>query len=200
MNLMEPQPNLARQQQIFQIWIRPVETPNAVFALRAALFELNKLVKEGIPPAEFERTRGFLSKFVNVLTKTKSAELGYAIDSLYYGIPEYNEYLKAGLARLTVDDVNRAVRRHLRAENMQIVGVAKDAAKLQRGIDWPGAHADPLQFSETAGHSRRGQNHRALAAAFAGGGCEDRAGGERFRELTRAAVSSQWAVRSGRRP
>ncbi|HWE49807.1 MAG TPA: pitrilysin family protein [Bryobacteraceae bacterium] len=130
MNLMEPQPNLARQQQIFQIWIRPVETPDAGFALRAGLFELNKLVKEGIPPAEFERTRGFLSKFVNVLTKTKSAELGYAIDSLYYGIPGYNDYLKSGLAKLTAEDVNKAVRKHLRAENIEIVGVTKDAAKL----------------------------------------------------------------------
>ena len=51
MYLMEPQPNLARHQQIFQIWIRPVETPTAVFSLRAGLYELDKMVKEGIPPA-----------------------------------------------------------------------------------------------------------------------------------------------------
>ena len=31
MNRFEPEPNLARHQQIFQIWIRPVEPPNAVF-------------------------------------------------------------------------------------------------------------------------------------------------------------------------
>jgi len=130
MNRMEPEPNLARQQQIFQIWIRPVEPPDAGFALRAALFELNKLVKNGIAPADFETSRGFLSKFVNVLTKSKSAELGYAIDSLYYGIPEYNQYLKTSLAKLTADDVNTAVRRHLRVDDIEIVGVAKDAAKL----------------------------------------------------------------------
>lgn len=145
MNLMEPQPNLARQQQIFQIWIRPVEIPDAGFALRAALFELNKLVKDGIPPADFERTRGFLSKFVNVLTKTKSAELGYAIDSLYYGIPEYNQYLKASLAKLTADDVNKAVRRHLRAENLEIVGVAKDAAKLSAALT--GQEPTPIHYN-----------------------------------------------------
>jgi len=145
MNLMEPQPNLARQQQIFQIWIRPVEAPDAGFALRAGIFELNKMVKDGIPAADFERTRGFLSKFVNVLTKTKSAELGYAIDSLYYGIPEYNEYLKAGLAKLTADDVNKAIRRHLRAENLEIVGVAKDAAKL--AADLTGEAPTPIHYN-----------------------------------------------------
>jgi zinc protease len=130
MFLMEPEPNLARQQQIFQIWIRPVEPPTAVFSLRAGLFELDKMIQHGIPPEEFDRARGFLSKFVNVLTKSKSAELGYAIDSLYYGIPGYNEYIRTALAKLTVEDVNRAIRKNLRSGNLQIVGVSKDAAKL----------------------------------------------------------------------
>ena len=87
MFLMEPQPNLARHQQIFQIWIRPVEPPTAKFALRLALFELDKLNKNGLTQEAFERTREFLGKYVNVLTRTKRAELGYAIDSLFYGIP-----------------------------------------------------------------------------------------------------------------
>src|SRR5579871_497319 len=76
----EPSPNLARHYQTFQIWIRPVEPPTAKFALRLALYELNKLYEEGIPEDGFERTREFLTKYVNVLMRTKSAELGYAID------------------------------------------------------------------------------------------------------------------------
>ena len=127
----EPEPNIARQQQIFQIWIRPVEPATATFALRLALFELDRMVKTGITQEEFERTRSFLSKYVNVLTKTKSAELGYAIDSAYYGIPNYNEYVKTGLAKLTLDAVDGAIRRNLRAENIQIVGVAKDTEALK---------------------------------------------------------------------
>src|SRR5665811_1555243 len=92
MFLMEPQPHLARHQQIFQVWIRPVEPPTAKFALRLALFELDKLHKNGLTQEQFERTREFLGKYVNVLTRTKRAELGYAIDSLFYGIPPYNDY------------------------------------------------------------------------------------------------------------
>ena len=126
----EPDPGLARRQQIFQVWIRPVEPPNAVFALRLAMFELDRFVKTGLTQADFERTRSFLSKYVNVLTKTKSAELGYAIDSAYYGIPNYNEYVKNSLGKLTLADVNRAIRIHLRADRLQIVGVAKDTGKL----------------------------------------------------------------------
>jgi zinc protease len=56
----EPEPNLARQQQIFQIWIRPVPPEAAHFALRLAMFELDKLIREGLTPEAFERTRSFL--------------------------------------------------------------------------------------------------------------------------------------------
>ena len=141
----QPDPNIARHQQIFQIWIRPVEPPNAAFALRLAMYELDKLVKNGIPEKDFEKTRSFLSKYVNILTKTKSAELGYAIDSKYYGMPEYNEYLKSALAKLTVADVNRAVKKYLRADNVQIVGVGKDASGIKAAIT--SSAATPIHYN-----------------------------------------------------
>ncbi len=136
----EPNPNLARQSQIFQIWIRPVEPANAVFALRMALYQLDKLVKDGISQEAFERTRSFLSKYVNVLTRTKEAELGYAIDSLFYGKPPYNEYLKSALAKLKREDVNAAIRRHLnRPGQLTIVAVANNAETLKNQL----ASGDP---------------------------------------------------------
>jgi zinc protease len=140
MFLFEPSPNLARGSQIFQIWVRPVEPANAKFALRLALYELDKLVREGIPAEDFERTRSFLVKYANVLTSTRSAELGYAIDSLFYGIPNYNQYLKTGLAKLTRDDVNRAIRRYLdRPDGRVIVAVSNNGETLKRQL----ASGDP---------------------------------------------------------
>jgi len=50
--------------------------PPRSFALRLALLELDKLHKNGMTQESFDRTREFLSKFVNVLTKSKRAELG----------------------------------------------------------------------------------------------------------------------------
>lgn len=132
MFLMEPQPNLARKTQIFQLWIRPVEPPTAKFALRLAMYELDKLIKEGVPADGFARTRDFLMKYVNVLTRTKRAELGYAIDSIYYTMPRYNEHLKAALATVTRDDVNRVIRRYLRPNRLVIVAVAKNGEELKR--------------------------------------------------------------------
>jgi zinc protease len=134
MFLMDPSPNLVRRSQIFQIWIRPVEPPAAAFTLRLAAYELDKLVKDGIPAEDFERTKEFLSKYVNLLTKTKGAELGYAIDSLVYGIPDYNSYIKNAVAKLTREQVNAAIRRHLRTDRLQIVAVAANAEDLKMRI------------------------------------------------------------------
>ena len=134
MYLMEPEPNLARQYQIFQLWIRPVEPANAVFTLRLALYELSKLCKDGISEADFERTRDFLSRYVNVLTRTRSAELGYAIDSIYYGIPDYAQYIRQSLAKLTRDDVNRVIRQYLRPNRLVIVAVAANGQELKKQL------------------------------------------------------------------
>jgi zinc protease len=129
---MEPPQNVARLQQIFQLWIRPVEPPTAKFALRLALYELDKLVKEGIPAEGFQRTRDFLTKYVNVLTRTKSAELGYAIDSIWYGVPNYSETIKTAMAKLTREDVNRAIKMRLANRNLVIVAVSKNGEELKK--------------------------------------------------------------------
>lgn len=128
----EPEPNLGRRSQIFQIWIRPVEPPTAHFAFRVAMYEFDKLIRDGLSKEDFEQWRNFVSKNVNLLMKTKTAELGYAIDSAYYGIPDYSRYVKESLAKLTVEDVNQAIRKHLQNKDMQVVVVAKGCEDLRR--------------------------------------------------------------------
>jgi hypothetical protein len=129
-----PDPNLARQQQIFQIWIRPVEVNTGVFTLRAALYEYDTLVRDGLSREAFEATREFLTKYSNILTQTQSARLGYALDSRQYGIGDYNTYLRDALAKLSVDDVNRAIRQHLAPNRMRIVIVTKDPKPFQDAV------------------------------------------------------------------
>ena len=130
----EPDPNIARKMQIFQIWIRPVEPQNANFTLRAALYEYDKLVKNGLDQQTFEETRNFLTKYVNILTQTKDAELGYALDSEFYGIPNFNQYMKDNLAKLTLADVNKAIKTYLATNKMRIVMITKDAEALRDEI------------------------------------------------------------------
>ena len=134
MYTLEPLPNVARSQQMFQLWVRPVDREYAHFALRLALFELDRFVRDGLAQDEFERARSFLSKSVNLLLKMKSAELGYAVDSEFYGTGPYPEYVRSALRRLTLEDVNAAVRRHLRWEPLKIVMVGEGMAELRDSI------------------------------------------------------------------
>jgi zinc protease len=134
MYLLQPDPNLARRQQIFQVWIRPVEPANAMFALRAALYELDKLIREGMRRDEFESTCRFLTKFANLLLQTQDAELGYAIDSKYYETTEFNRYIRNSLSKLTLDEVNTAIKKHLRTTDLDVMVVAKDAPGLKKAL------------------------------------------------------------------
>ncbi|PYQ32340.1 MAG: insulinase family protein, partial [Acidobacteria bacterium] len=116
-----PDPNVGRRSQIFEVWIRPVVPVNAHMALRIAIHELDRLIREGMSKEDFERTRGYLMKNVYVMTATQNQQLGYALDSRWYGIGEFTGYMRDRLANLTLDDVNRAIRAHLSAKNLSVV-------------------------------------------------------------------------------
>ncbi|MGI4843061.1 MAG: M16 family metallopeptidase [Janthinobacterium lividum] len=126
-----PNPNLGRKAQLFEVWIRPVAPQNGHFALRAALFELDKMIQNGLSQQDFETTRGYLEKNVFVMTATQDQQLGYALDAQWYRTPEFTRMMRDGLAKLTVADVNAAIRKHLSANNLSVVIITKDAAALK---------------------------------------------------------------------
>jgi zinc protease len=126
-----PSPNIGRRSQIFEIWIRPVVPVNAHFAFRIANYELNKLIENGLSQEDFETTRDYLTKNVFLMTATQNQRLGYALDSWWYGIPEYTQHMRSQYAKLTRDDVNRAVKKYLSAKDLSVVIVTKDAEGLR---------------------------------------------------------------------
>jgi len=129
-----PDPNIARQQQIFEIWIRPVVPANGHMALRIAIYELQKLIENGLTPEDFEATRNYLMKNVFVMTARQDQQLGYALDSKWYGIPEFTQYMRDGLQKLTVEQVNAALKKHLTAKDLTIVYITKDAQGLRQAL------------------------------------------------------------------
>ena len=131
MFLMKPLPNYARRNDLFQVWLRPLRDNNdAVFATRVALYELDRLVRQGLTAEQFEASRSFLHKYAAQLTATSALALGYSLDSRYYGTADFVDYVRSGLDALTLEQVNAAIRRHLRAERVQFVFVSKDAQGL----------------------------------------------------------------------
>lgn len=131
---LEPEPNHARQQQTFELWIRPVAREQAHFALRLALAELDKLAEDGLAPEEFERTRQFLSRHAVLLGEARSAQLGHAIDSLFYGTGAFSGWLRQQLDGLSPEDVRRAAQRWLRPAAMKFAFAGQGLAGLRQSI------------------------------------------------------------------
>ncbi len=146
MFLTQPEPNMGRSQQIFQVWLRPLRNnSDAHFATRAALYELDKLIEDGMSEEDFEATRNFLDKYVSLLLKTQSRQLGYRLDSDYYGVEAFTDYVRGELAELTVDKVNAVVREHLQVDDIKFVFVSADASDLIKRLisDAP----SPLEYN-----------------------------------------------------
>lgn len=129
-----PDANVARKSQLFEGWIRPVAPENAQMALRIALFEVGRLIDKGMTKEAFEKTRAYLMKNVFLMTSTQDQQLGYALDSQWHGIPEFTRYMCDSLEKLNVDDVNKAIQKHLSAKNLHVVFITKDATGLKEKL------------------------------------------------------------------
>jgi len=129
-----PLPNTPRRQQSFSIWIRPVPHHNAAFALRQALRELALLVEHGLSASDFDATREYLLNYSKLYVQTTSRRLGYALDSEFYGTDFFIDEIRSRLTNMTVEDVNAAIVRHLRADNLAIAIVTRDAASFRDAL------------------------------------------------------------------
>ena len=69
--------------------------------------------------ADFEATRSFLLNYSKLWVQTLSRRLGYAMDGQFYGRDDLVTELADRLPKLTVEQVNAAVRRHLKTPGLE---------------------------------------------------------------------------------
>ncbi|WP_223646815.1 pitrilysin family protein [Corallococcus sp. EGB] len=150
--------NLVRTQQDISLWLRPVVPANAVFATRGAVYFLERMSKEPLSQDRFDLVRGFLQGYTRLWEQTDQRRLGYAIDSLYYGTPDFLDAYREALKTMTPESVQAAVRRQLPPEKLAFVYVTEDAQgltqQLKSGAPSPITYASPktpelLKLDET---------------------------------------------------
>ncbi len=130
-----PDANIARRAQVFEVWLRPLRTPEeGHMALRIAIHELDDLIAKGLTQEAFEATRNYLMKNVYLLTANQDHQLGYALDDQWYGTPEYTAFMRDRLQKLTLADVNAAIRKHLQTKDLSVVVVTKDADGMKERL------------------------------------------------------------------
>jgi zinc protease len=139
-----PPVNIARRSHLFEIWIRPISMTapgnlhdRTLFATRAALRELERLVDDGLPDSEVRRAQQFLGNYVVNWGNTTARRLAYDVDDAFYGIPDpgFLNGIRPMLRELTPEQVNSAVRRHLdHRGGFHLVIVTSDAEGLKRKL------------------------------------------------------------------
>jgi len=131
----QPPTGVGRRAQMFEVWIRPVPEERAVFSLRAALREVEDLVQGGMTREEFEGTRTFLQKYCLHFAEDTQARLGYAIDDRFYGLDRSHlATFRSMMGELTLEEVNAAIKKHLKPENMVLAFVTAHGQELQQAL------------------------------------------------------------------
>ena len=141
--IQQPRVNVPRRNQLFEVWIRPISLTapgnlheRTLFATRTAMWELQQLVDKGMSPEAVATSKEFLRNYVGTWGATISRRLGYAVDDVFYGIgkPGYLQGLKAAIDATTAEQVNAAIKKHLRASDLHMVVITADAAGFKQKL------------------------------------------------------------------
>jgi zinc protease len=150
----QPRVNVARRSQLFEIWIRPIAQTapgnlhdRSLFATRAAIRELDRLVEDGLTAEQVQETVTFLRNYTVNWGNTINRRLAYRVDDAFYGIPDpgFLASLRSDLDGLTAGDVNAAIRRHLQADDMYLVLITRDAEGMKRKL--LSGEPTPIQYA-----------------------------------------------------
>ena len=131
----KPDSNLGRSSQIFQVWLRPLRSNNdAHFATRAAVYELDQLIENGMSEKDFQATRNYLTNYAPQLVASQDQQLGYALDSEFYQTEEFVKYVREAFAKLSLADVNRVIKENLQTDNIHYVFISGDGEDMKKRL------------------------------------------------------------------
>ena len=195
-----PAVNHPRSYQEFTVWIRPVEPQHRLFAIRAALYEIDRWAKQGLSQEELDRVKQFLAGYTLTFDQTDARKLGYALDDRFYGLE------RPWLETLRARDRRAEARRGERGPAAPCgSGPAprrrRDPRRGRAGS--PAAERRPLAHrlrrAEAAGGAGGRRGHRELPARNRRpGGREGGEGGGAVREMSSLRRGTRLSRSSGR--
>ncbi|HEX8549656.1 MAG TPA: insulinase family protein [Cytophagaceae bacterium] len=160
-----PQTGVPRTSNYFSLWLRPVQTAeqlkqqypelkdikvgHAHFAMRLAIREIDMLIKNGLTQKDFEATRDFLRSYVKLYIQTPEKELGFLMDSKFYGRKNYISELDVLLGKLDLASVNSAVKKYLQVNNLCVTVVTDDSEAAPLSQSLLSNATSPMSYSNT---------------------------------------------------
>jgi zinc protease len=141
-----PPSGVPRSSNYWSIWIRPVQIAkqlkeqyeeladisvgHAHFALRMAIREFDQLIENGMSKEEFAATKTFLRSYTKLYAQSPAQQLGWLMDSRFYGRKDYLAELDVMLKDATLEQVNTALRKYWQTRNL-FVTIVTDASEAQ---------------------------------------------------------------------
>jgi len=160
---MLPRPGYPRSSNYFSIWLRPVQTAkglkgqypelkdieigHAHFAIRMALREMSQMITNGMNKEDFELTRTFLRSYMKLYAQTPEQQLGYLLDSKFYGRKDWLKEADALLANLTMEQVNAAMKKYWQTNNMFIAIITDKTEAVPLARSLRDNLASPMSYS-----------------------------------------------------
>ncbi len=141
-----PPSGVPRTSNYWSIWIRPVQIAtqlqsqypeladisigHAHFALRMAIREFDLLIKNGMNEEDFLATKTFLRSYSKLYAQSPAQQLGWLMDSRFYGRTDYLAELDSMLKEATLEQVNTALRKYWQTQNMYVT-IVTDKGEAQ---------------------------------------------------------------------
>lgn len=159
-----PPSGVPRAANYWSIWIRPVQIASqlkeqyaelsditighAHFALRMAIREFDLLIKDGMEEGEFLATKIFLRSYTKLYAQSPAQQLGWLMDSRFYGRSNYLAELDTLLKNTTLDEVNKALRKYWQTDNL-FVTIVTDVSEAQAlAASLINNTASPMSYSD----------------------------------------------------
>ena len=135
-----------RLQPQFSVWLRPLAADAGPWAVKMALSMTEDLVEQGLSAEEFEEIQAYLLMKSRIWAQDPGTRLAYAVEAEALDLPDMLVDLPPEIEALTVEEVNAALQRHIRPDDLRIVVVAGDGEAVVRALteDSP----TPLVYSE----------------------------------------------------
>lgn len=159
-----PPSGVPRASNYWSIWIRPVQIAtqlqaqypeladvtigHAHFALRMAIREFDLLIKNGMNEEDFAATKTFLRSYSKLYAQSPAQQLGWLMDSRFYGRSDYLAELDSLLVKTTLEQVNAAIGKYWQTKNM-FVTIVTDKGEAQPLADsLINNTASPMSYSD----------------------------------------------------
>ena len=110
---------------------------------------MNLLINNGLSKEDFELTRDFLRSYLKLYVQSPSQQLGFLMDSKFYGRKNYIAEMDGLLAKLTLDDVNKAIKKYWSTQNMAIAIITDKSEAEPLADNLKAGVASPMSYSNT---------------------------------------------------